>query len=143
MRDKSDEISYTPAVARTSAAPDGELGSWLRLLRERSGLSQTELAATVGTDRRNIRRWEVEGHDPGGSMLMQILSALGVEVTPSPPGRMPRAVNAELRELEHRLSDVESRAARRHDELMALLGAHEEELRTLATRVRSTNSHHE
>jgi transcriptional regulator with XRE-family HTH domain len=128
-------------VSRTPAAPDGQLGSWLRLLREQSGLSQTELAATVGTDRRNIRRWEVEGHDPGGSMLMQILSALGVELTPSPPGAMPRAVNAELRDLEHRLNDVEDRAARRHDELLARLVMHAEELRALATQVGTTNSH--
>jgi transcriptional regulator with XRE-family HTH domain len=127
-------------VARTSAAPAGDLGAWLRSLREQAGLSQTELAATVGTDRRNIRRWEVEGHDPGGSMLMQILSALGVELTPSPPTEMPRAVNAELREVDRRLRDVEDRAAGRHDELIARLEAQEAELRTLATRGRTTNS---
>jgi transcriptional regulator with XRE-family HTH domain len=127
-------------VARTSAAPDGELGAWLRFLREQSGLSQTELAATVGTDRRNIRRWEVEGHDPGGSMLMQILSALGVALTPSPPNQMPRAVNAELREVDRRLRDVEDRAGRRHDELLTRLEAQEAELRALAIRVGTTNS---
>jgi transcriptional regulator with XRE-family HTH domain len=127
-------------VARTSAAPVGDLGAWLRFLREQAGLSQTELAATVGTDRRNIRRWEVEGHDPGGSMLMQILSALGVELTPSPPAEMPRAVNAELRDVDRRLREEEDRAAGRHDELMARLEAQAAELRALATRARTTNS---
>ena len=127
-------------MARTSAAPDGELGAWLRFLREQSGLSQTELAATVGTDRRNIRRWEVEGHDPGGSMLMQILSALGVELTPSPPEQMPRAVNAELRELDRRLREAEDRAGRRYDEVLARLEALEEALRALASRAAIANS---
>jgi transcriptional regulator with XRE-family HTH domain len=127
-------------VARTSAAPDGELGAWLRFLREQSGLSQTELAATVGTDRRNIRRWEVEGHDPGGSMLMQILSALGVEVKPPLPDEIPRAVNAELREVERRVREADDRAARRHDEVVGRLDAQEAELRALAIRVGTTNS---
>ena len=127
-------------MVRTSAAPAGELGAWLRFLREQSGLSQTELAATVGTDRRNIRRWEVEGHDPGGSMLMQILSALGVELMPPPPAAMPRAVNAELREVDRRLREVEDRAARRHDELVARMDAQEAELRALVTRAGTTNS---
>ena len=73
-------------------------------------------------------------------MLMQILSALGVALTPPPPEEMPRAVNAELRELERRLREVEDRAARRHDELLARLEAQEAELRALATRVGTTNS---
>src|SRR6266508_1851591 len=127
-------------MSRISAAPDGELGAWLRFLREQSGLSQTQLASTVGTDRRNIRRWEVEGHDPGGSMLMQILSALGVSITPAPPNEMPRAVNAELARLESSLAAAEDRAARRHDELVARLEAQEAELRALATRVGTASS---
>ena len=73
-------------------------------------------------------------------MLMQILSALGVSLTPQPPEAMPRAVNAELRELERRLRDTEDRAARRHDELLGRLAAQEAELRALATRVGSANS---
>lgn len=73
-------------------------------------------------------------------MLMQILSALGVEVTPPLPEEMPRAVNAELREVDRRLRDVEDRAGRRHDELLTRLEAQEAELRALATRVGTTNS---
>ena len=122
----------------TAAARD--LGGWLRSLRERSGLSQTELAASVGTDRRNIRRWELEGHDPGGSMLIKVLSALGVTVQPAPPEDVPRAVNVEVQELERRLARVEDTAARRHDELLAHLDAQAAELRALASRVGAPSS---
>jgi transcriptional regulator with XRE-family HTH domain len=115
-----------------AVAPDGNLGAWLRDLRLTSGLSQTELAATLGTDRRNIRRWEVEGHDPSGTMLLRIFSALGVDLTPAPDG--PRAVNAELRDLDGRLAAAEEAAARRHDEVLARLSAQDAELRSLATR---------
>jgi transcriptional regulator with XRE-family HTH domain len=127
-------------MSRISAAPDGELGPWLRFLREQSGLSQTELASTIGTDRRNIRRWEVEGHDPGGSMLMQILSALGVVLTPAPPDGIPRAVNAELARLARRLADAEDRALRRHQELVRRLEAQVAELKALAAEVPTASS---
>jgi transcriptional regulator with XRE-family HTH domain len=127
-------------MPRISAAPDGDLGSWLRFLREQSGLSQTELASTIGTDRRNIRRWEVEGHDPGGSVLMQILSALGVDITPAPPNGIPRAVNAELARLNARLADAEGRAAKRHDELLLRIEAQVTELKALASRLQAAGS---
>jgi transcriptional regulator with XRE-family HTH domain len=107
-----------PAAARTDPA----FRHWLRELRERSGLTQEQLAQSVGTDRRNIRRWEVEGHDPAGSVLVRILDAVGVELVPAPPEGGPRAVNAELRELAAVLRETEDQAARRHDELLAQLG---------------------
>jgi transcriptional regulator with XRE-family HTH domain len=100
--------------------------AWLRELRERAGLTQEELAAAIGCDRRNVRRWEIEGHDPSGTVLLRILDALGVELVPTAPG--PRAVNAAVEELQHAVREREDAAARRHDELMARL----EELRELS-----------
>jgi transcriptional regulator with XRE-family HTH domain len=104
-----------------AARTDPAFRHWLRELRERAGLTQEQLAQSVGTDRRNIRRWEVEGHDPAGSVLLRILDAVGVRLVPAPPAGTPRALNAELRELQALLREAEDRAERRHDELLAQL----------------------
>jgi transcriptional regulator with XRE-family HTH domain len=101
-------------------------------------LSQEELAAAVGTDRRNIRRWESEGHDPSGTMLLAVLAALGVNIEPAPGGG-PGAVNARLQELEARLRALEDTAAERHDELLSRLDAQREELTRLSERLTETS----
>jgi transcriptional regulator with XRE-family HTH domain len=106
-----------------AARTDPAFRGWLRELRERAGLTQDQLAAAVGTDRRNIRRWEVEGHDPAGTMLLRILDAVGVRVLPGAPSELPRAVNVELRDLQRLLYELDDRAARRHDALVAQLEA--------------------
>jgi transcriptional regulator with XRE-family HTH domain len=105
-----------------AARTDPAFRNWLRELREQAGLTQEQLAQSVGTDRRNIRRWEVEGHDPAGSVLLRILDAVGVQLVPAPPNRGPRALNAELRELAKTLRETEDHAARRHNELLTRLG---------------------
>jgi transcriptional regulator with XRE-family HTH domain len=105
----------------SAARTDPAFRNWLRQLRERAGLTQDQLAAAVGTDRRNIRRWEIEGHDPAGTVLLRILDAVGVELVPKQPSELPGAVNAELRDLQSLLYDLEDRLARRHDEVVALL----------------------
>lgn len=105
-----------------AARTDPAFRNWLRSLREQAGLTQEQLAQSVGTDRRNIRRWEVEGHDPAGSVLLRILDAVGVRLVPAPPNGRPRALNAELRALAAVLRETEDQAARRHDELLARLG---------------------
>ena len=104
-----------------AARTDPAFRQWLRELRERAGLTQDELANAVGTDRRNIRRWEVEGHDPAGTVLLKILDAVGVQLLPAPAGRLPRAVNAEVYELQLRLQELRDELARRHDELLEQL----------------------
>jgi transcriptional regulator with XRE-family HTH domain len=111
----------------SAAKTDPAFRQWLRELRERAGLTQEQLAHAVGTDRRNIRRWEVDGHDPAGSMLMRVLDAVGVQLTPAPPSELPRAVNTELRELRERMREAADEAARRHDELRMLLDTQQRE----------------
>jgi transcriptional regulator with XRE-family HTH domain len=121
---------------RRRRAPGGQTDPafrlWLRELRERANLTQDELAAAVGTDRRNIRRWEVEGHDPSGTMLLKILEAVGARVVPSRPEDLPGAVNAELRDLRRDLVEAEDRHASRHDDLLSKLEALTGDLRVLS-----------
>jgi transcriptional regulator with XRE-family HTH domain len=112
---------YSADVRAAAHSDSDDLRAWLRQLREASGLSQEALASAVGTDRRNIHRWEVQGHDPGGSALLRVLSALGVRIEPPPPTGIPRAVNAELHELQEELRRAADEASVRQDELMRRL----------------------
>ena len=118
----------------SAAKTDPAFRQWLRELRERAGLTQEQLAHAVGTDRRNIRRWEVDGHDPAGSMLMRVLDAVGVTLVPAPPSDLPRSVNTELRDLRARLREDADEAARRHDELRMLLEAQRERVAGFSAR---------
>ena len=131
-------VRHVPAAHESPGRTDPEFRQWLRELRESAGMTQEALAAAVGTDRRNIRRWEAEGHDPGGTVLLRVLSALGVRV--EPPARTPRAVNAALDELAGRLLEAEERAAARHDQVLARLDAQDTQLRTLAMRLEDLRS---
>ena len=124
--DNSAATTYPPVQGMVgergpAARTDPAFRNWLRQLRERAGLTQDQLAAAVGTDRRNIRRWEIEGHDPAGTVLLRILDAVGVELVPKQPSNVPRAVNAELRDLQSLLYELEDWIARQHDEVVALL----------------------
>jgi transcriptional regulator with XRE-family HTH domain len=123
---------------RAAAHPEYELRTWLRQLREAAGLSQEALASAVGTDRRNIHRWEVQGHDPGGTALLRVLSALGVQIEPPPPTGFPRAVNAELLELRAELRRVADESGARHDDLVARLDEQAAQLRELSARLDET-----
>lgn len=131
------------AAAQSADGPGRDLRRWLRELRQAAGLTQEELAAAVGTDRRNVHRWEVGGHDPGGTMLLRLLSALGVSVDPPPPPGVIRAVNAELQTLGGRLADAEDAARSRHDELLARLEAQADQLRVLSARLEETSRQRE
>jgi transcriptional regulator with XRE-family HTH domain len=127
-------------VRQTGGKTEAGFRNWLRELRLNAGLSQESLAEAVGTDRRNIRRWEVEGHDPGGTALLRILSAVGVELQPPAPEGVPKALSAEIRDLGRRIEDLEQRVNERNDALRELLERHEEALRELTTRLRETSS---
>lgn len=126
------------AARGPAAKTDPAFRAWLRSLRERAGLTQDELAQAVGTDRRNIRRWEVEGHDPAGSVLLRILDAVGVQLVPAPPDALPRALNAELQEVRVDLREAQDEAARRHDELLERLDAQREAVTSLSARLAAT-----
>jgi transcriptional regulator with XRE-family HTH domain len=101
-------------------------------------MSQEELAAAVGTDPRNIRRWEAEGHDPAGTVLLRVLSAVGVRVEPAP--HLPGPVNTELRSLVAQLDSERDLAASRQEELRDRLAELESQLRILTTRLEELGS---
>jgi transcriptional regulator with XRE-family HTH domain len=131
------------AAAQAGDRPGRDLRRWLRELREAAGLTQEELAVAVGTDRRNVHRWEVGGHDPGGTMLLRLLSALGVTIEPPPPPGVVGAVNAELRSLGDQVADAEDAARARHDQLLARLDAQDDQLRVLSARLGETSQRRE
>jgi transcriptional regulator with XRE-family HTH domain len=49
-------------------------------LRQKAGLTQTELAAAVGVAVSNIAFWELKGTPPRGEVLPALAKALGVTV---------------------------------------------------------------
>jgi transcriptional regulator with XRE-family HTH domain len=122
------------------AQTDPAFRTWLRELRERAGLTQEELAIAVGTDRRNIRRWEVEGHDPSGTVLLRILEAVGAKIVPGLPVEIPHAVNAELRELRRDLEENADREASRHDDLLDRIEALTGDLRVVSAALAGRSS---
>lgn len=57
---------------------DQPIGAFVRRLREQSGLSQTELAARVGTTQSAVSRWEHGRDEPRVSTLASIVRACGL-----------------------------------------------------------------
>ncbi len=64
-----------------------QLSSHLRALRKTKGLTQAELAARVGVDQTRIAKIERDPLSVSVKQLLQILSALGVQLSlePMPP----------------------------------------------------------
>jgi transcriptional regulator with XRE-family HTH domain len=53
-------------------------GERLKELREKAGLTQTELAEKVGVKRDAVARWEAGAREPGWSNVVALAEALGV-----------------------------------------------------------------
>jgi transcriptional regulator with XRE-family HTH domain len=83
-------------VSRSSdRAP--ELGSGLRLLRERRGLSQERLAELIGTNAASLSRIESGSRDVLWSSITRLLDAMGADlheladaITEAKPSKRPR-----------------------------------------------------
>jgi transcriptional regulator with XRE-family HTH domain len=66
----------------------------LRTLRDRTGLSQTDLAKKAGVSLRSYQNWEVGNREPRIQVLPALAHALGVtvdELVADKPKRVPRA----------------------------------------------------
>lgn len=75
----------------------GELGSWLKRLREASGLSHDALAGNVGKSRQQLINYEKGKNDPGGTVLLTMLYALGARIEPPPPDDLPQPLSEQIR----------------------------------------------
>ena len=68
-------------------------GTRLRSLRERAGLTQTELAEKVGTDQGHISRWERNLATPDVATVQRLAAALDVYAVELLIGRRPKSPN--------------------------------------------------
>lgn len=57
-----------------------EMGRIIRQRRDELGMTQAELAARIGTDKRQIRRWEAGQTQPTLGMAFDLAQALGLSV---------------------------------------------------------------
>lgn len=97
--------------------PAMEISDRIRLARTRAGLSQTQLARTVGVTRGMVGQWET-GKPPGRDKLVAIAGATGVTVPyllgqePDPAGLGPRmdTDTITLLKLWHQLSPRQKRS---------------------------------
>jgi predicted transcriptional regulator len=74
-----EQIKKTPKFAKDLAEAQQEVAIAVELakLRERRGLSQTELARRTGIKQPQIARLESGAHDPAFSTLRRLLGVLG------------------------------------------------------------------
>lgn len=97
----------SPMIAAPTTAED--LRDWLRELKEASGLSYAEIAKAIGEEERNVKRWMTVSKRPvlpRGDVVLRLLSALGVRMTPPAPGSVI-AMNAQIGELRGLLATVD------------------------------------
>lgn len=58
-----------------------EIARQVRVLRERTGLSQTAVAHDLGTSQSNVARWEKpDGHMPNLQSLLNLAEIYGVDL---------------------------------------------------------------
>ena len=55
-------------------------GAWLHHLRKEKGLTQDELAASMGVPRSNLAYWERTGNLTGRKIILKMAQSLGVSV---------------------------------------------------------------
>jgi transcriptional regulator with XRE-family HTH domain len=98
--------------AGTLFATADEVGAFLRSCRERSGMSQKDLAAALEDDprkvenkRTQISNWENGRFEPGGGTVLAILKITGSLADPE-PGELLAARLASFEEQTRRLLDV-------------------------------------
>ena len=86
------QAKYPPADraaydrARETAVLAGKLAEVVYALRERAGLTQSELARRMGTTQSSVARIEGGGSLPGFEMLARLVHATGVPVHLMVPG---------------------------------------------------------
>lgn len=90
-------LEITPAGTMVSGALAG--GRLIRHVRERSAISQAELARRIGTSRQVVNRWENGVREPSFSSVMSAVGACGWDLIAALTLR--DEIDKELREPEH------------------------------------------
>jgi len=72
-------------------------GTRLRSLRERAGMSQTELAKQLGTDQNHISRWERNASQPEIETVERLAAVLGVSAVELLTGQPPKPPKRTIR----------------------------------------------
>lgn len=86
-----------------------DLRSWLRELKDLSGLSFEELGQAIEEPPRNLKRWlRAEGKAtlPSGDVILRLLSALGVTFNPPAPVTL-RALSSLTAEIRAGVAEVD------------------------------------
>ena len=96
---------YTPGMGRPISKPRPSQGARLAALRKAAGLSQAELARSLGVPQSSVGFWETAAKPPRSDILPKLAKALGVRVEdllgstplatpgrPGPVGKLQRAL---------------------------------------------------
>ena len=59
---------------------DYSFGSYIRELREKKGLSQSELGAKLGVTNKAVSRWENGGAHPSAELMLPLAQVLGITI---------------------------------------------------------------
>lgn len=65
---------------RPKAKTDGRMGNLIKTKRIEKGLSQLELAELIGTDQRNISKWESGIYDPTFGFVLKLIKVLEIDI---------------------------------------------------------------
>ncbi len=83
-----------------------KIGSFLKELRKEKGLTQEQLAESLGTSRRTVSRWETGSNMPDLDILIDIADFYGVELRELLDGeRKSEKMNKELEETVLKVAD--------------------------------------
>jgi transcriptional regulator with XRE-family HTH domain len=95
--------------------------SALRALREKTGISQHELARQIGERQSNVSFWELTGTLPRSDKLAPIAQALGVTVEELLGQTKPRRTTAPGGKVRQLFEEVSRLPRRQQDKIVSLL----------------------
>jgi hypothetical protein len=101
-------VQAVPHMALQPPVEPEELRDWFRDLKAKSGLSYAAIAAEIGDEERNVKRWMTAGGKPtipSGDVVLRLLTVLGVQMTPAPPLSVA-PVHLRLQEIDGSLTHV-------------------------------------
>lgn len=77
--DKMESDAYEAEFKVEAEPSDNRIGAAIKAARGSKGLTQSALAEAIGTDQRQIWRWESGERYPSGYQVMALAAALGID----------------------------------------------------------------